>query len=109
MEIIKEHNIQKNQINLLINNLIETKHKIINYDQSLYDTKEIIENKKMILPLTLLPPNPLMKPFISDKIKLKLSIKKNMLKLNNQKSFVYLLNMAPKVVKPNQQFFVVCT
>jgi hypothetical protein len=63
----------------------------------------------MMLPLTSLPPSPLIKPFISGKIRLKLSIKKNILKLNNQKSFVYLLNMAAKVVKPNQLLFVVTT
>jgi hypothetical protein len=73
------------------------------------DKPAAIENKKMMLPLTSLPPKLLMNPFISGKIRLKLSMKKNILKLNNQKSFLYLLNMAAKVVKPNQLLFVVCT
>jgi hypothetical protein len=65
------------------------------------------ENKKMMLPLTSLPPKPLMKPFISGKIRLKLSMKKNMLALSNQKSREYLLSMGAKVVKPNQLLFVI--
>jgi len=48
-----------------------------------------------------------MKIFISGKIKLKLSMKKNILKLSNQKSFEYLRSMGAKVVKPNQLLFVV--
>jgi hypothetical protein len=50
-----------------------------------------------------------MKPFISGKIRLKLSMKKNILAHSNQKSFEYLLSMAAKVVKPNQLLFVVLT
>jgi hypothetical protein len=48
-----------------------------------------------------------MKPFISGKIRLKLSMKKNMLALSNQKSREYLLSMGAKVVKPNQLLFVI--
>lgn len=73
------------------------------------ETPAATENKKMILPLTSLPPSPLINPFISGKIRLKLSMKKNILALSNQKSFEYLLSMVAKVLKPNQLLIVVLT